>query len=92
MTMVDATGVAQTVKQRPVQFEWTPGRLRLVFTASVDRPVVLSCLGGDGEVRATRASQPLVELIITGDGRARTTTRFTNSGVGSRLRYRGHTT
>jgi alpha-galactosidase len=53
---------------------------------------VLSGLGCAGEATATRATQPLVELIVTGDGRARTTTRFTNTGVGSRLRYLGHTT
>jgi alpha-galactosidase len=72
------------------RLDWTPGRLSLVFTASTNRPVVLSGLGCDGHVTTTRATQPLVELIVTGDGRARTTTRFTNSGVGSRLRYVGH--
>jgi alpha-galactosidase len=51
---------------------------------------VLSGLGCDGEVTTTGATQPLVELIATGDGRARTTTRFTNSGVGSRLRHIRH--
>jgi hypothetical protein len=73
-------------------FEWTPGRLSLVFTTAPDRPVVLNGLGCAGEATTTRATQPLVELIVTGDGRARTTTRFTNTGVGSRLRYVGHTT
>ncbi len=61
----------------PGRIDWTPGRLRLVFTASTDGPVVLSGLGCDGEVTTTGATQPLVELIATGDGRARTTTRFT---------------
>jgi alpha-galactosidase len=76
----------------PDRIVWTPGRLSLVFTASADRPVVLSGLGCAGEATTTRATQPLVELIVTGDGRARTTTRFTNTGVGSRLRYLGHST
>ena len=76
----------------PDRIVWTPGRLSLVFTASLNRPVVLSGLGCAGEATITTATQPLVELIVTGDGRARTTTRFTNTGVGSRLRYLGHTT
>jgi alpha-galactosidase len=76
----------------PARIVWTPGRLSLIFTISADGPVVLSGLGCAGEATATRATQPLVELIVTGDGRARTTTRFTNTGVGSRLRYLGHTT
>jgi len=75
----------------PRQFEWTPGRLALIFTASEDYPVVLSGLGGAGETPTTAATQPIVEVIATGDGRARTTTRFTNTGVGSRLRYVKHT-
>ena len=76
----------------PDRIVWTPGRLGLIFTASVTRPVVLSGLGCNGEATITTATQPLVELTVTGDGRARTTTRFTNTGVGSRLRYLGHTT
>jgi alpha-galactosidase len=76
----------------PDRIVWTPGRLSLIFTASTNRPVVLSGLGCAGEATATRATQPLVELIVTGDGRARTTTRFTDTGVGSRLRYLRHTT
>jgi alpha-galactosidase len=64
----------------------------LVFTVSADGPVVLSGLGCAGEATITSATQPLVELIVTGDGRARTNTRFRNTGVGSRLRYLGHTT
>ena len=74
----------------PDRIVWTPGRLSLVFTVSTDGPVVLSGLGCAGEATATRATQPLVELMVTGDGRARTTTRFTDTGVGSRLRYLGH--
>jgi murein DD-endopeptidase MepM/ murein hydrolase activator NlpD len=51
--------------------------------------VVLSGIGGAG-TPTTGATQPIVEVIVTGDGRARTTTRFTNTGVGSRLRYVEH--
>jgi alpha-galactosidase len=74
------------------EFEWTPGQLSLVFTAAPERPVVLSGFGCAGEATPTRATQPLVELMVTGDGRAHTTTRFVNTGVGSRLRYVEHTT
>ncbi len=76
----------------PDRIVWTPGRLSLVFTVSTDGPVVLSGLGCAGEATVTRATQQLVELIVAGDGRARTNTRFTNTGVGSRLRYLEHTT
>lgn len=76
----------------PSRIEWTPGRLALIFTPSEDRPVVLSGIGGAGETPTTAATQPIAEVIATGDGRARTTTRFTNTGVGSRLRYVEHRT
>jgi alpha-galactosidase len=72
-------------------FEWTPGQLSLVFTVAQDRPVVLSGFGCVGEATPTRATQPLVALMVTGDGRAHTTTRFIDTGVGSRLRYVEHT-
>ncbi|WP_199844332.1 glycoside hydrolase family 36 protein [Streptomyces sp. RTd22] len=76
----------------PIRFAWEPGRLALTFTAAKDRPVVLSGLGPGAAAPVTRASQPLVELIVTGDGRALNTPRFTSSGVGSRLRYVEHST
>jgi alpha-galactosidase len=88
-----ATALAEDGSERgpqsPRQIEWAPGRLALIFTASQDHPVVLSGIGGAG-TPTTGATQPIVEVIATGDGRARTTTRFTNTGVGSRLRYVEH--
>ena len=69
---------------------WTPGRLSLLFTAAPDRPVVLTGLGAVETVSSAGTTQPLVELMITGDGRAWNNTRFTNTGVGSRLRYVRH--
>ncbi|HQZ84626.1 MAG TPA: alpha-galactosidase [Actinomycetota bacterium] len=71
-------------------FVWRPGKLQLAFSAAADRPVVLSGLGAGQDPDVTGASQPLVELIVTGDGRARNNTRFTNTGVGDRLRYVSH--
>jgi alpha-galactosidase len=84
-----APQVDATVTQR---FEWSAGRLSLLFTVSRERPTVLSGIGAPGKVTATGTNQPLVEVIITGDGRSRNNTRFTNTGVGSRLRYVEHAT
>ncbi|TDF93696.1 MULTISPECIES: glycoside hydrolase family 36 protein [Arthrobacter] len=75
----------------PFRFEWNTGRLRLNFIADADLPVVLSGISDSGSAW-TNTRQPIVELMATGDGRARTTTRFTNTGVGARLRYEGHST
>lgn len=85
-------GPEVSVDDAGATFAWEPGKLRLVFTAGPDRPVILSGLGSGERPETTEASQPLVELIITGDGRARNNTRFTNTGVGQRLRYATHST
>ena len=71
-------------------FAWTPGALQLDFAASPEHPVVLTGVQPAGATTTSKTRQPLVELMITGDGRARNTTRFTSTGVGSRLRYSGH--
>lgn len=70
-------------------FSWSPGALTLVFGIG-EHPVRLCGMSASGEAVATATTQPLVELMVTGDGRARTTTRFTNTGVGSRLRHVEH--
>ena len=76
---------------RSEQFRWRPGSLELVFTYGARHPVILSGSGVAGEpATPTGASQPLVEIMLAGDGRARTTTRFTNTACGSRLRYLDH--
>ena len=69
---------------------WTPGRLELVLSYGAAHPVVLSGRGLGGRAVVTGASQPLVELMVAGDGRSRTTTRLTNTGVGARLRHVSH--
>ncbi|MFT4051817.1 MAG: alpha-galactosidase [Microbacterium sp.] len=62
-----------------------------MFTHSGRHPVILSGYGlGGGPALRTVTSQPLVELMLAGDGRARTTTRFTNTAAGARLRYLRH--
>ncbi|MFE4542375.1 alpha-galactosidase [Arthrobacter sp. NPDC056727] len=80
---------AASVALLPFRFEWNTGGMSLAFTADTELPVVLSGVS-DMDSAATRTLQPIVELIATGDGRSRTTTRFTNTGVGSRLRYASH--
>jgi alpha-galactosidase len=71
---------------------WSAGQLGLVFATGSDRPVRLTGIGAVGAGEPSAASQPLVELMVTGDGRARNTTRFTNTGAGTRLRYVTHST
>lgn len=95
--MVDTTDAASAwAGARPPDehsrtFRWRPGKLELVFTHAPRHPVILSGHGLDAEPAApTAASQPLVELMLAGEGRARTTTRFTNTAAGSRLRYEEH--
>jgi alpha-galactosidase len=74
------------------RFAWNPGALRLEFLAAAEHPVVMTGIEREGDTAGapSQCSQPLVELIITGEGRARNSSRFTNTGVGSRLRYAGH--
>jgi alpha-galactosidase len=71
------------------RIDWTPGRLRLTFTAGDGGPAGLTRFGAltipPGAIR------PLVEVLVAGDGRARAGTRFTDSGGGARLRYERHT-
>lgn len=66
-------------------FVWYAGALTVSFGTG-DHPVRLVGLNAGPEQVVTEATQPLVEAMITGDGRARNTTRFTHTGVGARLR------
>lgn len=69
---------------------WSTGALELLLTHSDRAPVRLVALGAPGSVKPTGATQPLVEVLLTGDGRARTGPRLTDTGVGRRLRYASH--
>ncbi|WP_328293200.1 alpha-galactosidase [Kineococcus sp. NBC_00420] len=71
---------------------WSPGELAIVLRWGVDEPVRVAGLGGGGTAEVTSALQPLVEIMVTGDGRIRNTTRHTHTGVGARLRYLEHET
>ncbi|MGQ7296187.1 glycoside hydrolase family 36 protein [Quadrisphaera sp. KR29] len=69
---------------------WSTGALELVLTHRDGAPVRLVALGTPGRTEPTGATQPLVEVLLTGDGRARTGPRLTDTGVGRRLRYASH--
>ena len=66
---------------------WATGDLHLVLRTGDDAPVALVGLGAGAPPEPTGATQPLVEVLLTGDGRARTGPRHTDTGVGRRLRY-----
>ncbi|KQQ03398.1 MULTISPECIES: glycoside hydrolase family 36 protein [unclassified Rathayibacter] len=66
-------------------FVWRAGALTVSF-GSGEHPVRIVGVNAGPEQVVTEATQPLVEAIVTGDGRARNTTRFTHTGVGARLR------
>jgi alpha-galactosidase len=70
--------------------QWCPGSLELVLRVSDDAPVQVagfrtatSAPGSGDQPRP----QPLVELLVLGEGRALSNTRFSNTAVGARLRY-----
>jgi alpha-galactosidase len=72
---------------------WGNGAVELEIDHSVDAPSSLRSIwagqrsgGGEGADRL----QPLVEILALGDGHMLSNTRFSHTGVGSRLRYLGH--
>lgn len=69
---------------------WSTATLAAMFVVSAAAPVVLARFGALTDESYSGTTQPIVEVNLTGDGRARTTTRFTHSGVGARLRYVSH--
>jgi alpha-galactosidase len=81
----EPSSVADVVTPTEQVFVWQTGALTMSF-GSGDHPVRIVGVDAGAENVVTEATQPLVEAIITGDGRARNTTRFTHTGVGARLR------
>ena len=71
---------------------WGNTQISVVIGIGHDRPVTIDSLDVAGHERTTPARQPLVELLVLGDGRTLNNTRFTSTGVGDRLRYVSHRT
>jgi alpha-galactosidase len=67
--------------------DWGLSGLALTFHAPDDAPVVLASLV-PGETLGRL--QPLVEVVLLGEGRALSNIRMSHSGVGRRLRYVEH--
>jgi alpha-galactosidase len=70
---------------------WGHSAFTLAVDVSPEGPVGVRTLSrGPGEHPA-RASQPLVEVLAAGDGRARASHRFSDTAIGVRLAYAGVT-
>ncbi|NKE61196.1 alpha-galactosidase [Lentzea sp. PSKA42] len=69
---------------------WGHSALELVVDVSSDGPVgVRSLSAGGGRADRPRAAQPLVEVLVAGEGRARVSHRFSETAVGRRMVYAG---
>jgi len=71
---------------------WGHPALELVVDVSPDGPVAVRSLTGGSAHDLPRAGQPLVEVLVAGEGRARASHRFSETAVGRRLVHTGHTT
>lgn len=69
---------------------WGNEHIQVVIGVDADRPATIDSLDVAGHERRTPARQPLVELLLLGDGRSLNNTRFTSTGVGDRLRCTSH--
>ncbi len=69
---------------------WGHAALELVVDVSPDGPVGVRALSGGGQPHdQPRATQPLVEVLVVGEGRARVSQRFSETALGTRMRYAG---
>ncbi|MEV0614442.1 alpha-galactosidase [Nonomuraea sp. NPDC050404] len=75
---------------------WGHTGLTAVVEIHPDRPVALRELSAgddtlrqDGGARGRAPAQPLVEVLVPGEGRARASQRLSETAVGTRLRYAG---
>lgn len=76
-----------------MELVWTTGSLNLALDAGEGRPVSLSYLHPTSPPAGHLVSGPaLVEILTVEHGRARTSQRYGESDIGSRLRYTGHQT
>ena len=68
---------------------WGHSALQLVVDVSPDGPVALRALSAGTAPHPPRASQPLVEVLVAGEGRAQVSQRFSETAIGRRLAYAG---
>ncbi|WP_202919142.1 glycoside hydrolase family 36 protein [Saccharothrix deserti] len=69
---------------------WGHSALELVVDVSPDGPVGVRTLSAGGpRPDDSRAAQPLVELLVAGEGRARVSHRFSETALGRRMVYAG---
>ncbi|MCG5219285.1 alpha-galactosidase [Streptosporangium sp. KLBMP 9127] len=68
---------------------WGHAGLAAVLEIHPDRPVVLRELSAGSPAPRARVSQPLVEILTPGEGRARASQRLSETALGCRLRYAG---
>jgi len=68
---------------------WGHSALHIVVDVSPDGPVALRTLSDGDRPHPSRATQPLVEVLVVGEGRARASHRFSETAVGRRLAYTG---
>ncbi len=68
---------------------WGHSALELVLDVSPGGPVAVRALSGRGARHPRGADQPLVELLVAGEGRARASHRFSDTSLGRRLVHIG---
>ncbi|MGW0801535.1 glycoside hydrolase family 36 protein [Nonomuraea sp. NPDC002799] len=68
---------------------WGHSGLVAVVEIHPDRPVSLRELSAGPSAAPARVSQPLVEVLVPGEGRSQVSQRLSETAVGSRLRYTG---
>ena len=71
---------------------WTNGFLSLALHAAGGAPVSIAHLGTSEPTGVFQPGPALVEILTVEHGRARTSQRYGESTLGSRLRYTGHQT
>ncbi|MFJ6674896.1 glycoside hydrolase family 36 protein [Actinosynnema sp. NPDC091369] len=68
---------------------WGHSALELVVDVSPDGPVGVRTLATGPRPDHPRATQPLVEVLVAGEGRARASHRFSETALGTRMTYAG---
>jgi alpha-galactosidase len=68
---------------------WGHSGLTAVVEIHPDRPVALRELSAGPPGKTERVAQPLVEVLVPGEGRARASQRLSETAIGCRLRYAG---